>query len=89
MPKVGGMESNMTPIDRAIAYFGSQQALAATLGIRSPSISEWRVRNKVPAERCLAIEQATNGAVTRYELRPEVFGTAPTQAAPKAEGEAA
>ena len=80
---------NTLSLDRAIAHLGSQQALADALGIRSPSISEWRVRSKVPAERCLAIEQATNGAVTRYELRPDVFGAAPSQAVPQTEGEAA
>lgn len=26
-----------------------------------------------------AIEQATNGGVTRYDLRPDVFGAAPAQ----------
>jgi len=26
-----------------------------------------------------AIEQATNGAVTRYDLRPDIFGEAPTK----------
>jgi DNA-binding transcriptional regulator YdaS (Cro superfamily) len=66
----------IAPIDRAIAILGSQQALADALGIRSPSVSEWKLRS-VPAARCLAIEQATGGAVTRYELRPDVFGDAP------------
>lgn len=65
-----------TALDRAIAHLGSQQALADALGIKSPSISEWHQR-RVPVERCIAIERATNGAVTRYELRPDVFGPAP------------
>lgn len=69
----------ITPLGRAIEILGSQQALADALGIRSPSISEWRARGPtgVPAARCLSIEQATGGAVTRYELRPDVFGDAP------------
>lgn len=68
---------NRTPLDKATEHVGSQQALAAALGIKSPSITEWRQRGRVPAERCIAIEQATGGAVTRYDLRPDVFGAAP------------
>ena len=74
------MDSHATPLDRAIAHLGSQRALADALDIRSPSISEWRAKlsagnpHAVPASRCLAIERATAGAVTRYELRPDVFG---------------
>lgn len=63
------------PISRAIATLGSQSALASGLGVTQGLISQWSTgRLKVPAERCIAIEQATNGAVTRYELRPDVFG---------------
>lgn len=41
----------------------------------------WWLKNTPPANRCLAIEAATNGAVTRYELRPDVYGEPPCQAA--------
>lgn len=64
-------------LDQAIAAFKTQDAFAAVLGVRSASISGWRKRGKVPAERCVAIEQATHGQVTRYQLRPDVFGAAP------------
>lgn len=79
MPIVRTMNTAATALDRAIHLLGSQQALANLLNIRSPSISEWRARGPlgVPAARCLAIERATHGAVTRYELRPDVFGLAP------------
>lgn len=66
------------PLTRAIEYFGSQQAMADALAIRSPSISGWRQAGRVPAERCAAIEQLTNGEVTRNELRPDVFGPLPS-----------
>ena len=46
--------------------------------ISPQAVIKWtRSDVKVPAERCMAIEQATNGAVTRYDLRPDVFGPAP------------
>jgi len=65
------------PLERVIEILGSQEGLAATLGIKSPSISGWRNRKKVPADRCIAIENAVEGRVTRYDLRPDVFGAAP------------
>lgn len=64
-----------TPLDQAIARAGSQQALADALGIKSPSITEWRQRGRIPAERCIAIEGLTG--VSRHDLRPDVFGPAP------------
>lgn len=64
------------PLDRAIEAAGSQQALAELLGIKAPSVHEWRQRGRVPAERVLAIEEATG--VSRHELRPDVYGPAPS-----------
>jgi len=63
--------SEQTPLEKAIQAAGSQQKLADLLGIKSPSITEWRSRDRVPAERCRAIEAATG--VPRHELRPDVF----------------
>lgn len=65
------MEQNQT-LQRAIDAAGSQQRLAEFLGIRSASISEWKARGRVPAERCILIEKATG--VSRHDLRPDVFG---------------
>jgi len=64
----------MDALEQVIEILGSQEALASNLKIRSPSISEWRKRGRVPAERCLEIERLTDNRVTRYELRPDVFG---------------
>lgn len=45
-------------------------------------ISQWESgKVKVPAERVGQIEKATAGAVTRHDLRPDVFGPAPTDQA--------
>lgn len=65
-------------LDSACEALGSQDKLAAAMNIRSPSISGWRKRGRVPAERCVAIELATGGKVTRHQLRPDVFGDLPS-----------
>lgn len=50
---------------------GSQRTLAAKLGITPVLISQWaRAQRPVPADRCVEIEVATAGAVTRKDLRP-------------------
>lgn len=62
----------MNPTQRAAEHIGSQSLLAKKLGIRQPTVSEWaRGERPVPIERCVDIERATNGAVTRRDLRPD------------------
>lgn len=65
------------PIDMAIEACGSQKALADALGVKPVQVHKWsRPGGQVPAGRCIAIENKTG--VTRYELRPDVFGSEPT-----------
>ncbi|PWN56337.1 transcriptional regulator [Abyssibacter profundi] len=71
----------MTELDKAIEHCGSAAALADKLGVVPMTVSQWRKRGRVPAERCRAVEEATEGEVTRYALRPDVFGDAPEAAA--------
>lgn len=45
--------------------------LAKAIGVPAPLMSQWRTGARpIPIDRCPAIEQATNGAVTRKDLRP-------------------
>lgn len=63
------------PIRKAIDEVGSMAALARHLGITKGAVHQWTAPGrKVPPEHCIAIERATDGKVTRYELRPDVFG---------------
>lgn len=71
-------------ITTAIDHVGGPSALAAEISrieARDPPlnpslVSQWATgRRPVAAHHCLAIEQATQGVVTRYQLRPDVFGT--------------
>ena len=62
----------MNPLSRVVDCLGSDAALAALLGISGPAVSQWRKRGTVlRAEYCTAIERATDGQVTRRDLRPD------------------
>lgn len=51
---------------------GAVGKLARRLGVSSADVSNWRHgRRAVPIVRAVDIEAATDGAVTRKELRPE------------------
>lgn len=65
------MTPNIKALDDACEALGTQAALADALGIKSPSISEWRTRGiGAPADRCEAIEAATG--ITCEQLRPDL-----------------
>ncbi len=50
---------------------GAQRKLAKTIGAPAPNISKWaHGRRAVPIARCIPIEKATEGRVTRKDLRP-------------------
>lgn len=55
----------------------SQQAFAEQVGVTQSRVSQWLAGERIPAERAASIERATAGAVTRYDLRPDVFGAPP------------
>lgn len=62
-------------LQKAIEVAGTQAKLASLIGKRQGHIGNWLNRDKkVPAEACLPIERATGGKVTRYDLRPDIFG---------------
>ena len=55
-------------------HLGSQAAAAKIVGVSPQAVSEiLRRGRRVPAEWCLAIERATGGAVTRHDLRPDLY----------------
>lgn len=61
------------PIEKACEILGGQSAMAKLFGIATPSVNQWvKQRRPIPAERCPAIERATQGAVRCEELRPDV-----------------
>ena len=70
-----------TALESAVEAAGTQVELARRIGVRQSTLWGWLKRNEspVPAEYALKIEQATSGAVTRYELREDIFGKAPIE----------
>jgi DNA-binding transcriptional regulator YdaS (Cro superfamily) len=68
----------MKHLERAINIVGSQVALGKSIGVSQQRVWWWlnRGEGRVPAELCRSIEQATQGAVTVHDLRPDVFGPA-------------
>lgn len=87
MVSITGQSHAATVFARAVKACGGQARLAGLLGgrVRPQHIWNWLNRDKlVPAEYCRAIEKiaAEHGErVTRYELRPDVFGDAPEREA--------
>lgn len=82
-------------LDKAVGIVGGQVALSNALRAwhlrqgRVVKISQAHVWNWLndakspmpPAEHCRAIEEATGGQITRYDLRPDVFGEKSEKAA--------
>ncbi len=55
---------------------GRQRGLAQAIHVSQGLISGWLYgRYPVSAEKAVAIEIATEGRVTRCDLRPDLFGT--------------
>lgn len=70
----GAMINNHPIIGRAISALGSQSKLAEASGISQSSISRmFLLQERVSAEDAVAIERATGGAVSRHDLRPDLW----------------
>lgn len=62
-----------TALRKAISIFGNQAQFADAVGVSPMAVSHWIHRKQIPAKRALDIEQATQGAVHRSELRPDLW----------------
>lgn len=59
---------------RAIEQIGGLTKTARVTGCTPQAVYQWEI---CPYGRVLAIESATDGQVSRYELRPDIYGPAP------------
>ena len=58
-------------LQKACDLVGGQGKLAEILNVTPPAITAWLSNRPIPVMRCVQIEQATNGIVTRKDLRPD------------------
>jgi len=62
---------HISPVDKAARMVGGLTTLAKLLGVSAPTVHEWKTNKRpVPVLRCVSISQATKGAVTLQDLRP-------------------
>jgi len=62
---------NREAVRRAIDAAGGPSAIARALAISPQAVVKWPRR--LPAERVLDLERLAGGAVTRHELRPDIY----------------
>jgi DNA-binding transcriptional regulator YdaS (Cro superfamily) len=68
------IEIGIAALVTAKNILGSEAAVASAVGVKQPSVNYiLRRGKKVPAEWCIAIERATDGRITRSQLRPDLF----------------
>jgi DNA-binding transcriptional regulator YdaS (Cro superfamily) len=69
-----GMENtHINPVEQAASILGGVDELAKACGVSPQAAYKW-IKKRAPADRCLEIESLTGHQVTRYDLRPDVFG---------------
>jgi DNA-binding transcriptional regulator YdaS (Cro superfamily) len=70
------IETPKMALKAAIEAAGGGAALARALGIKQPSVSDWK---KVPSSRVLAVEKITG--VAKERLRPDLYPPLPASEA--------
>lgn len=59
-------------LKKACELAGGQSKLAEKIGVTTSAVNQWVKGNRpIPIDRCVAIERATNGNITRRDLRPD------------------
>ncbi len=66
---------------KIIAACGSQAELARRIGVQPMTVTQWKRRKNIPADRVLAVEKATGGQVSRFEMRPDIYPVERVEAA--------
>jgi DNA-binding transcriptional regulator YdaS (Cro superfamily) len=62
----------MMDLDTYLSTIETAVSLASRLGVTPGFVSQWRTGVRpVPITHCVAIEKATQGMVTRKDLRPD------------------
>lgn len=65
-------------IEEIISTYPSEAAFCREIGIKQQFYSQIKKGKRPwPPRIALSVERATKGAVTRYDLRPDIFGREP------------
>jgi len=57
-------------LQRAVDIIGNRAILARHLGLTRQAVHQW---GKIPPRYVIPIERLAGGAVTRHELRPDIY----------------
>ena len=66
----------MEALNKAIDICGGAKALADKAGVSKASVYFWKAGKPISAESVIKIERATDGQVSRAELRPDLYEVA-------------
>lgn len=66
-------ETSNKSIERACGIVGGQAVLAVRVGVTPQAVNKWVRTGRVPGDRVLSVEAATDRKVTRYDLRPDLY----------------
>jgi DNA-binding transcriptional regulator YdaS (Cro superfamily) len=66
--------TQQNPVEQAALILGGVDELAKACGVSVQAAYKW-INKRAPADRCLQIETLTKQQVTRYDLRPDIFGS--------------
>lgn len=58
-------------LNHSISLLQGSCAAARALNVSAQAVSQWE---RCPPHRCIQLEHATCRRVTRYQLRPDIFG---------------
>jgi len=64
-------------IKTAVDKHGSQAKLATAMGCSQQQIAYLLKASSITAEMAMKVDEATDGTVSRHDLRPDIFGPAP------------
>lgn len=65
----------MSIIEKVVDLCGGQTRTGKQVGVTQQAVRKWLTQEMpVSAKSAIKIERATNGAVTRQQLRPDIFG---------------
>ena len=68
------LNQTLPPIERAIKTAATLREFASRVGVSPQAVWLWRKGAPVSAESAVKIEHATGGAVSKAELRPDLWG---------------